>query len=477
MLYLLAVVVCAVALGRGPAILASFLGVAVFDFVFVPPRYTLQVGDSQYIVTFVVMLVVAAVIGTLTGRLREQAQQQRLRARRSEALHELSRELAGRRSMRQLLDAAVERAAEVFECRVAALLPSGTESRVEVAAGDHALLADQAHERGVAQWVFDHAQPAGLGTDTLPGSHALHLPLVASGRVLGVLALKPSDARRFRDPERQQLLATFTNQIAVAIERGRFAEDAEHARVDVEAERARNALLSAVSHDLRTPLAVIAGAGSSLRDGAELPLATRRELADTIVDEAGRLNRLVGDLLDMTRLESGALRVKKEWHSLEEVVGAVLARTESLAAGRRVTFHAPRDLPLVPLDDVLYAQAVTNVLENALHYSPSGTPVELTATLEAGMLALEIRDHGTGLPAGGEQHLFEKFWRGDSRRARSGAGLGLTIARGIAEAHGGTLTAANHPAGGAAFRLLVPIEGEPPDVEPDAGESTPEAQP
>jgi two-component system sensor histidine kinase KdpD len=324
----------------------------------------------------------------------------------------------------------------------------------------------------VAQWVFDHAQPAGLGTDTLPGSQALHLPLVASGRVLGVLALRPADPRRFRDPERQQLLTTFANQIAIAVERARLSEEAEHARVDVEAERARNALLSAVSHDLRTPLAVIAGAGSSLRDGASLPAETREELAETIVDEAGRMNRLVGDLLDMTRLESGALRVKKEWHSLEEVVGSVLARTEQLAAGRRVTFKAPADLPLVPLDDVLYAQAVTNVLENALHYSPSGTPVELTAALRDGELALEIRDHGVGLPAGGEEKVFEKFWRGDSRRPRSGTGLGLTIARGIAEAHGGRLTAQNHPTGGALFRLVVPVEGRPPELEREPGEST-----
>jgi two-component system sensor histidine kinase KdpD len=455
MLYMLAVVVCAVALGRGPAILASVLGVALFDFVFVPPRFTFQVSDSQYVVTFAVMIVVAVVIGTLTGRLRDQAEQQRQRARRSEAVHELSRDLAGRRSLQQLLVAAVDRVAEVFECRAAVLLP-GAGDRVEVAAGDRALLTDQAHERGVAQWVFDHSHPAGLGTDTLPGSQALHLPLVASGRVLGVLALRPADARRFRDPERQP----------------RLSEEAEHARVDVEAERARNALLSAVSHDLRTPLAVIAGAGSSLRDGSSLPAATRQELAETIVDESGRLNRLVGDLLDMTRLESGALRVKKEWHSLEEVVGAVLARTESLAAGRRVTFSAPSDLSLVPLDDVLYAQAVTNVLENALYYSPSGTPVELTAALEGGQLVLEIRDHGVGLPAGGEEKVFEKFWRGDSRRPRSGTGLGLTIARGIAEAHGGRLTAQNHPAGGAVFRLVVPLEGRPPELEREPGEAT-----
>ncbi|MEQ1833619.1 MAG: sensor histidine kinase KdpD, partial [Candidatus Eisenbacteria bacterium] len=469
MLYLLGVVVSAMAFGRGPAMLASLLAVAAFDFLFVPPRFTFQVSDTQYIVTFVVMLVVAAVIGTFTARLRDQAQDERQRARRAAALHELSRELAGRRSMRDLLGSAVQRITEVFECRAAALLP-GDQDRVEVVAGDATLVDDHAHERGVAQWVFDHAQPAGLGTGTLPGSQALHLPLVASGHVLGVLALQPRDPRRFRELDRQQLLATFANQTAVAVERARLAEAAERSRVEVEAERTRNALLSSVSHDLRTPLAVITGAGSSLLEESALPDETRRELASTIVDEATRLNRLVGDLLDATRLESGAVRANTQWHSLEEVVGAVLARTERLAAGRRVEFHAPRDVPLVRIDDVLYAQAVTNLVENALHYTPSDTPVELTASLAGGMLVLEVRDHGAGLPAGGEQQVFEKFWRGDARRARAGAGLGLTIARGIAVAHGGRLLAANHPQGGAVFRLEVPAGGDPPSVEPEAPE-------
>jgi len=187
-----------------------------------------------------------------------------------------------------------------------------------------------------------------------------------------------------------------------------------------------------------------------------------------------RLNRLVANLLDMTRLESGALELKKEWHSLEEIVGAVLARTEPLAAGRRVTFQAPRELPLVPLDDVLYAQAVTNVLENALRHTPAGTPIEITAMLADGVLALAVRDHGPGLPAGSETRVFEKFWRGDARRDRAGSGLGLTIARAVAVAHGGQLSAANHPQGGAVFTLEVPAGDEPPVVDAETAE-TPDA--
>jgi two-component system sensor histidine kinase KdpD len=215
---------------------------------------------------------------------------------------------------------------------------------------------------------------------------------------------------------------------------------------------------------------VITGAGCSLLEESALPDATRRELASTIVDEATRLNRLVGDLLDATRLESGAVRVNLQWHSLEEVVGAVLARTERLAADRRVTFQAPAEPPLVKIDDVLYAQAVTNLVENALHYTPAGSPVELTASIAADRLVLEVRDHGHGLPAGGETQVFEKFWRGDARRGRADAGLGLTIARAIASAHGGRLVAANHPQGGAVFRFEVPSGGEPHEVESEAHE-------
>ena len=468
MIYLLGVVVSAIAFGRGPAMLASVLGVALFDFLFVPPVFTFEVGDSQYLVTFAVMMVVAVVIGTLTSRLREQVHQARLRAHRSEVLYELSHELAGRRSMHDLLNSVLRRVSDLFECRAAVLLP-GEEQRVQYAAGDVALLDAQPHERGVAQWVVDHGQPAGLGTDTLPGATALHLPLAASGKVLGVLALMPSDPARFRDPERQRLLATFANQVAVAIERTRLSESAEGTRVEVETERARNALLSSVSHDLRTPLAVIAGAASGLRDGEQLPQAIRRELAGTIVDEAQRLNRLVGDLLDMTRLEAGALRVRKEWHSLEEVVGAVLVRTEAQADGR-VTFQSARPLPLVPLDDVLYAQAVTNLVENALRHTPPGSPVEIHASLTDSVLRLEVRDRGPGLPAGGEEQVFQKFWRGTGTGDRAGAGLGLTIARGIAEAHGGRLRAASRTGGGAVFQLEVPVAGEAPRVERDEDE-------
>ena len=221
-----------------------------------------------------------------------------------------------------------------------------------------------------------------------------------------------------------------------------------------------------MSHDLRTPLAAITGAATGLRDdGGTLSAATRRELADTIAEEAARLNRLIGDLLEMTRLESGALRVKKEWHSLEEIVGAALGRLEKRLGDRPIALSIPADLPLVPLDDVLFERVVWNLVENADRYTPAGLPIEVGASLEGGSLRFEVVDRGPGLPVGEEERVFEKFYRGPAAAHGSGVGLGLAICRGIVEAHGGRIVAANRPGGGAAFTVWLPLEGEPPVVE------------
>jgi two-component system sensor histidine kinase KdpD len=406
-------------------------------------------------------------VGTLTAQLRDQATAARLREARTRALFRLSRELAERRDTAGLLGVAVERIGDVFESRVAVLLADAT-GRLSPAAGDTTLFGDPEHERGVAQWAFDSGQPAGAGTDTLPGSRGLYLPLKASAGALGVLALNPADPQRVQSPDRFQLLQTFANQVALALERTQLAAERERTRVDVETERARNALLSSVSHDLRTPLAAITGAASGLIDGAPLDTATRRELADTILDEAQRLARLVGDLLDLTRLESGALRARKEWHSVEEVVGAALNRIESQLQRHPVNLSLPDDLPLVPLDDVLMEQALFNLIDNAIKYSPAGGAIEISAALADRHLRLEVADRGPGLPPGQEAQIFEKFHRGEPQGERRGVGLGLTICRGIVEAHGGRIRARNRPGGGAVLTLELPLEGEPPSIEPEA---------
>jgi two-component system, OmpR family, sensor histidine kinase KdpD len=465
MIYLLGVTWVAGREGRGPAIAASVLSVAAFDFFFVPPHLTFAVSDTQYLITFGVMLLVAVVISTMASRLRDQAASARQRERRAASLYRLSRQLASLRDPARLPEVAVSHFEDVFEARALILLPDA-HGRVSVSAGDPELLGAGQHERGVAQWVFDHGQPAGLGTATLPASQGLYLPLRASHGVLGVLGIRPQHLRRLQAPDAYHLLEAFASQAAIALERGQLATDAEKSRVETSREQLRNALLSSVSHDLRTPLAVITGAASSLLSEDTTPGPDeRRELLRTVAEESARLHRLIANLLEMTRLEAGALRVNHAWHPLEEIVGAALHRLGPALAGREVRTSLAADLPLVPLDDVLIEQVLFNLIENAIKYAPPGTPIEVQARRLGDAVEVEIADHGPGLPAGEETRVFEKFHRLTEPGSPGGVGLGLAICRGIVEAHGGTITASNRATGGASFRFTLPIEGEAPSVE------------
>jgi len=353
MVYLLGVIVVATRYGRGPSLLASVLSVAAFDFFFVPPFYTFAVSDTQYFVTFSVMLVVALVISSLAVRIRAQAESARDREQRIAALYRMSRELARTRGVQELLAVAVRHITEVFRTPVVVLLPDATR-RLAPGGGAEMPFAMDTSEMAVSQWVYEHGQVAGQGTDTLPGATGLYLPLLGSQGPVGVLGLRPQNPRSLRTPEQLHQLETFASQTALAIERARLAEEAEQAQVRAETERLRNSLLSSVSHDLRTPLASITGAASTLIESEErLDPATRRDLLEALHEEADRLNRLVQNLLEMTRLEAGALVPHTAWHSVEEVVGAALGRFSKALAERPVSTSIPADLPLVPMDDVL----------------------------------------------------------------------------------------------------------------------------
>ena len=462
MVYLLGIIAVAMRTGRGPSLLASFLSVAVFDVFFVPPYLTFAVSDVRHLLTFVVMLVVGFVISGLTVRTRAQAEAALHREQRTAALYAMSRELAGTRGVDELLTIAVRHVAEVFHSRIVILTPGLDGSLVSWVGGQFDV---DANDLGVGRWVFEHRQPAGLGTATLPGASALYVPLLASTGPVGVLGLQPPDRHAMDAPERLHQLETFAAQTALALERARLAEAGQAAQVRIETERLRNSLLSSVSHDLRTPLAAITGAVSTiLEDGARVDDRTRQELLESVRDEAERLNRLVQNLLEMTRLESGALPLHREWHPLEEIVGAALSRLGTRLTGRRVTTRVPGDLPLVAIDDVLVEQALGNLLDNALKYTPAGTPIDIIATAGDRNVTVEVADHGPGLPPGKEERVFEKFYRVDPVGAR-GAGLGLAIARGIVQAHGGRLWAQNLPGRGVAFLFTLPL-GEPPAAPP-----------
>jgi two-component system sensor histidine kinase KdpD len=477
MVYLLGVTLVAMRRGRLAAIMASVLSVAAFDFFFVSPHLSFAVSDLEYLVTFAVMLLVALTISTLTVRLRQQAAVARYRERRTAALYGLSRELASTPDTNGLLRAAARHLHEVFESQVSLLLPNATGRLQPWGPGDDGpsqglggqmFFTLDTKEYAVAQWVYEHHQIAGLGTATLPSAEALYMPLLGARGAVGVFGIRPAQPRRLLAPEQLHLLETFASQIALGLERAALAEAAQQAQVQIETEQLRNSLLSSVSHDLRTPLAAIAGAASSLQeDYAALDASMRHDLCQTIAEEAHRLNRLVNNLLEMTRIESGAIQVHKEWQPLEEVVGAALTRLEAQLGDRPLTTHLPADLPLVPLDSVLIEQVLMNVLDNAVKYTPPGSPITLSAWATEGAVTVEVADQGPGLPPGEEQHIFEKFYRVPRAALPSGAGLGLTICRGIVAAHGGRMWAENRPGGGAAVRFTLPLTGTPPHMPPE----------
>ena len=462
MVYLLGVVAVASLLGRGPAILASILSVGLFDYLFVPPHFTFAVADSQYAVTLGVMLLVAVLVSSLTVRVRQQAENARKQERRTRALYEMSRGLAASHTLDEALDTAVERMNRVFEGQVTVFLPN-RDGALEFRAGDRSAEREQ-RELGVATWVFEHGKEAGLGTDTLPGARGIYLPLRASQRVLGVVRLEPAIAPSVLEPERLGFLEAFTSQIALGIERESLSQEARAAQVEIEAERMRNALLSSVSHDLRIPLTVIAGSASALVENEKaLTESSKRELAETVLEESRRLDRLVQNLLEMSRLQSGEARLNKEWQVLEEVVGTSLAQLEVQLRGRTVAVSLPQDLPLVFLDALLLERVFTNLLDNAAKYTPAGTPMEISARIEGKELVVEIADRGPGLQEGGEERLFEKFYQAAPGQTR-GVGLGLSICRAIVQAHGGRIWARNRAGGGAVFGFSLPMREETPGI-------------
>ncbi|PHV13472.1 DUF4118 domain-containing protein [Chitinimonas sp. BJB300] len=461
MVYLLAVVMIALRSGRGPGALAAFLSVASFDFFFVPPQLTFTVNDSQYLFTFAMMLAVALIIGQLAAKLRFEANVARRRERRADELSGLSRQLSGALTTEQIIGIAVDRINAIFHARSAVLLPDSQE-RVREAQGGPGLGSLTDTDADVAQWVYDHQQHAGQGSNTLPSSPARYLPLKAPMRTRGVLALQVSQLSLFDEPEEMRLLDTCAAQIALALERVHFVEVAQDALVSMEGERLRNGLLTTVSHDLRTPLTALVGLADTLA-GSELSTEVRHELAEAIRDKARSTAELVGKLLDMARLQSGAVTLRRDWQSLEEVLGSARRQLDSVLANHTVISRLPPDLPLCEFDPVLIERVLVNLLENAAKYTPPGSEISILAVSRGDLMRITVDDNGPGLPAGREEKLFGKFERGESESALPGVGLGLAISRAIIEAHGGRMYAENRSEGGARFVFTLPL-GTPPSM-------------
>jgi two-component system, OmpR family, sensor histidine kinase KdpD len=459
MLYLLAVVVCAARWGRGPSLVAAALSVIAYDVFFVPPHFTLAVADARYFLSFLLLFGAGFVVSNLTHQIRNQERESKLREERTAALYAFSHDLAAALDVPQVAEATARHAADGFDAPAAVLVGEGQASAVRGAWPLSALL--DPGEREVADWVLEHGRLAGIGTETFPGSGVLCAPLSAGGAPLGSLALRLKRRAKLTSDQRG-FLDAFARQAALALARAMLAAEARASALRATTEQMRSSLLASVSHDLRTPLGAITGAASTLRD-EPLDDRTRHELADMVCVEAERLERLLSNLLDMTRLESGAAVARKEWVPLEELVGAALTRMESRLGSRDVRISLAQDLPLLPVDPVLMQQLFVNLLENAAKYTPDGTAIEVRAERGAESVVVEVADHGPGIPAGEEERVFERFHRG-SHPGIAGAGLGLPICRGIAHAHGGSLVACRHE-GGACFRLTLPVAGEPPRVE------------
>lgn len=471
MIYLGTVVGAALYLGRGPALLASVLGVMAFDFFFVEPKLSLSVNDTQYIVTFAGLLVVGLVISTLASRVRNQVDAGRRREAETAGLYALSRDLAAAAELPAILQAALAHIRESFGKNAVLLLPEAGVLRA-VAGTYPGPLSE--NELGVAMWVFQQNRPAGAGTSTLPGSELHYIPLRTHGGVVGVLAVEPLTPWT---PQGGRSLEAVANQVALVVERTQLAEEAGHVEVLRATERVQAALLSSVSHQLRTPLASVTGVLSALRAGGEgqasaLPEAAQTELLDTAWEQVQHLNWLVGNLLDMTRLDAGAVRLNLEPCDLQDAVGVSLAQMSSRTRGREVRVDLPPDLPLVPMDFVLVVQVINNLLDNALRYSPNEASVEITArrlTDPGAALEVSVRDHGPGLAPEDLPRVFDRFRRARGPEAGGGAGLGLSICQAVIELHGGRIRAQNDPEGGARFLFTLPLGPEAPP----AGEAGP----
>jgi two-component system sensor histidine kinase KdpD len=465
MIYLLTVLVAAITLGRGPSILAAILSVAAFDFFFVPPTYTMAVANTEYILTFVALLAVSLVVSNLAVRVREQARLAIGRASQTGEMYDLSRDLAVAVDLQTILEAVLRHVSQTFD-RQAVILTAYDQSDAVVPRAQTPGMELSQNELAVATWAFRHAEPAGHGTDTLPAAAVRYLPLTTSRGVVGVLGVGPSPTQANLTPDELHLLDAFASQAALAVERARLAEQARHADVLQATERLQATLLNSISHDLRTPLVAITGTLSSLQeDEGEMDASTRRSLVENAAAEADRLNRLVGNLLDMTRIEAGGLKAFLEPCELEDVVGSAMEQLENRLKDRPVTVRVPPGFPMLPMDFALMVQVFVNLLDNALKYSPSGSPIELRATIAQGAAEIEVADRGVGLPPEDLGRVFDKFYRVQRPGSVTGTGLGLSICKGIVEAHGGSIRAENRPGGGTIVIISLPL---PRPSEPDA---------
>lgn len=451
MLFLLTVVLVALRFGRGPGVWAAMLAVLCFDFFFVQPRYSFTVNDTQYFFTFALMLGIALITGQLTARLRHEARTAAARERRATSLARLARDLSAALTVEQISEVALRTFSGVFEARVGLALP-------DAADGVHSV-GGLSMDESIAQWSYDHGKAAGHGTDTLSAAKGCYWPLKAPMRVRGVLVLELAQSERLSDPQERYLLEACMSQLAIALERVHFVEVAQSTLVQMEGEKMRNTLLAAISHDLRTPLTTLIGAADTALPHA--PPGPLTALLHGIQEQATSMQRLIENLLDMARLQEHGVRLNRQWHSLEEILGSALRQLREPLARHSVHTALEAQLPLVEVDALMLERVLVNLLDNAAKYTPAGTRITVAAHCASGSLTLEVSDTGPGVaPA----NLFEPFARGQQESSVTGIGLGLALAKRIVEAHGGRIDANPGEVCGMHFIITLPA-GTPPSMD------------
>ena len=458
LVYVLAVVLAAVGLGRKPAIFAAFLGVLAFDFFFISPRFSFRISDKEYLFTFLTLFTVGVVISTLVARAKEQLEALQIREIQTASLYHLSQNLAGASDTSAILAAVIKNIELSLGAQLAVFLPR--DAVLQVAASSSGLDLDP-RSLEVADWSFRSRRMAGRGTESFSADEFTYIPLKALADTLGVLGIRLEHTDNPGSPQTRRMLDAIATQTAMALERVRLLREAQEAHIMKARENLERALLNSISHDLRTPLAAITGALSAILDeGEKLKDASRKELLETAREEAARLNRFVGNLLDMTRLEAGALRLRLEPCDVQDLVGCALAAVEKRAGTREVEVLLAPELTLIPLDLVLMIQVVVNLLDNALKYSPVEGPLEIASRCSNGWLYFEVADRGPGVPEQELARIFDKFYRTPVPEGVGGTGLGLSICKGIVEAHGGSIRAENRAGGGLQITVKVP-QGPP----------------
>lgn len=462
LMYLFAIAAVSVWLGYRPSLLAAVASALLLDYYFLPPYGSLIIGSGREILTFAGMFATAVFISSLNERLRKQARAARQSERRMEALYGLARELVDAASVDELCMRSatqIELAGNLTAC---ILIRRGEGFSRAVQSGG--MVAVETEDLGAANWAAAHLDAAGLGTRNCAGATACYVPLVAARGCVGVLSLRPRNQDRGAQPRPSSLILSMARQIAMALERALLSEEKLTAQLEAETERIRNAVLSSVSHDLRAPLAVIGSAASTLTEhGDRLSAASQAEMSRIINEEARRMNELLKSLLDVTRLQSGGLRVSREWESLEEVTAGVLRRVDERNKGRHLRTHVPSDLPLLQLDAILVEQVLLNLVENSFKHALSEQPVDVDVTLRGDEVVVSVADHGRGIGAHELTRIFDKFYQSEEA-VGGGLGLGLTIARGIVAAHGGRIWAKETPGGGLTVQFTLPISAAPPSL-------------